>query len=101
MKINSISILYFQKRIFTFSFKVLFRKLVKPLYKRRDSGVEESSDDEDNASFSLSRRGSHFSCQSNLSKARSNTETEDNSDKKDQVQSRWRKVLGITRAVGR
>ena len=63
--------------------------------------MEESSDDEDNASFSLSRRGSHFSCQSNLSKARSNTETEDNSDKKDQVQSRWRKVLGITRAVGR
>ena len=85
----------------TFSFKVLFRKLVKPLYKRRDSGVEEGSDDEDNFSFSLSRRGSRFSCQSNSSKAKSTSRTDDNSDKKEQVQSRWRRVLGITRAVGR
>ena len=63
--------------------------------------MEEGSEDEDNFSFSLSRRGSHFSCQSNSSKARSLTGTEDNSDKKEQVQSRWRRVLGITRAVGR
>ena len=74
---------------------------MKPLYKRRDSGVEEGSDDEDNFSFSLSRRGSRFSCQSNSSKAKSTSGTEDNSDKKEQVQSRWRRVLGITRAVGR
>ena len=63
--------------------------------------MEECSDDEDNFSFSLSRRGSHFSCHSNTSKAKSVTETEDNSDKKEQVQSRWRRVLGISRAVGR
>jgi len=78
-----------------------FRKLVKPLYKRRDSGVEEVSDDEDNFSFSLSRRGSRFSCQSNSSKAKSITGLEDNSVKKEEVQSRWRRALGITRAVGR
>ena len=75
---------------------------MKPLYKRRDSGVEEEqSDDEDNFPFSLSRRGSRFSCQSNSSKAKSIPGTEDNSDKKEQVQSRWKRVLGITRAVGR
>ena len=63
--------------------------------------MEEGSDDEDNFSFSLSRRGSRFSCQSNSSKAKSTSRTDDNSDKKEQVQSRWRRVLGITRAVGR
>ena len=63
--------------------------------------MEEGSDDEDNFSFSLSRRGSHFSCHSTSSKAKSVTGTEDSSDKKEQVQSRWRRVLGISRAVGR
>ena len=74
---------------------------MKPLYKRRDSGVEDGSDDEENLSFSLSRRGSRFSCQSNSSKAKSLTGTEDSSGQKEQVKSRWKRVLGITRAVGR
>ena len=62
---------------------------------------EASDDDEDNFSFSLSRRGSRFSCQSNSSKAKSIPGLEDNSANKEEVQSRWRRALGITRAVGR
>ena len=80
----------------------LFRKLVKPLYKRRNSGFDDSFEDDDNFSFSLSRRGSHLSCQSNTSKAKSKeVETEENSESKEEIQHKWRKVLSISRAIGR
>ena len=83
-----------------------FRKLVKPLVKKRDTGKsDEPQDDDDHhslresLSFSLSRRGSKMSHKSDSIDSSMNNVA--GNEAKNGVQARWKKVLGVSLAIGR
>ena len=79
-----------------------FRKIVRPIFKRNNSIKDEDGSIEE-SSASVSRRGSWLSTKSastkNLTIAA--RESENDTSQKDEVQKRWKKVLGVSKAIGR
>ena len=78
-----------------------FRKLVRPIFQRNNSTKEEK---EESVTPSDSRRGSWLSVKSMsvISKNSQNKDTDAvNNDDKDEVQRRWRRVLSVSKAVGK
>ena len=73
----------------------LYRKMVRPMFKRNNSIKDESEDDE---VCSSGRRGSWLSVRSLQSK---HSESENNIDDRDLIHQRWKRVLSVSKAVGR
>jgi hypothetical protein len=74
-----------------------FRKLVRPLVRKRDTGHTEDTL-EDDTFPSLSRRGSRLSHKSD---SVASIQTEEISEARQGVEARWKKVLGVSLAIGR
>jgi len=77
------------------SLRSSFRKMVRPMFKRNNSIKDESEDDE---VCSSGRRGSWLSVRSLQSK---HSESENNIDDRDLIHQRWKRVLSVSKAVGR
>jgi len=75
--------------------KSSFRKLVRPLVKKRETHSDDSLDDDGHMTWS--RRGSKMSDNSlNLS-----TMPDEEREARQGVEARWKKVLGVSLAIGR
>jgi len=72
--------------------KSSFRKLVRPLVRKRESAHSDDSLDDEGPS-SLSRRGSKMSDKSLMSS--------EDADARHGVEARWKRVLGVSLAIGR
>ena len=83
---------------FTFN-SFIFRKLVKPMFKRSNSTKDLEADCDSPA---VSRRGSRLSSRSGSSRC-VDLQVEDAAirGKKEEVHRRWRRVLSVSKAVGR
>ena len=82
-----------------------FRKLVRPIFKRNNSISTKEENNDEPFTPPDSRRGSWLSAKS-LSITSKNIQIKDNdaiinNDDKDEVQRRWKRVLGVSRAIGR
>merc|ERR1719232_109683 len=82
-----------------------FRKLVRPMFKRNNSINSKEETNDDPFTPPDSRRGSWLSVKSISSKNSQRSPVRDNNDPdnddKEEVQKRWRRVLGVSRAIGR
>ena len=82
------------------TYDLISRKLVKPMFKRSNSTKDLEADCDSPAA---SRRGSRLSSRSGSSRC-VDLQVEDSgitSGKKEEVQRRWRRVLSVSKAVGR
>ena len=77
--------------------KASFRKLVKPLVRKRDPAEGDHDPDEDDLP-SMSRRGSRFS---HMSDSVTGFLAGEAKEARHSVETRWKKVLGVTLAIGR
>lgn len=82
-----------------------FRKLVRPMFKRNNSINSKEETNDETFTPPDSRRGSWLSVKSISSKNSQRSPVRDNNDPdnddKEEVQKRWRRVLGVSRAIGR
>ena len=77
----------------------MFRKLVKPMFKRSNSSKDLEADCDSPA---VSRRGSRLSSRSGSSRCVDlQVEDAEVRGKKEEVHRRWRRVLSVSKAVGR